>query len=291
MDVETREEIAKWGRDLVISVIIVPAILAWFNMSPAVWIIGGLCALIALRIWERHPKYFRERVNIAAAAGLLFCVGACIAIWYFSPQRAAQRAIAAAASPLDNTIILSCDAATRPTIAPQYKIFEIQLSYEFSAGGGALLGFSQNPGETLDWGGDNAPLYGWRCRLSNSGKVVAVGVQIPFQINFHELVKIENGWKAGKILRTNTLSTIPLTLGPSEEIDFYLLNFSSDTDAEIILPKEATGAPAGETIVRPFKLVLGTFGGFYLQPFTPKPKSPPEPTHQTPKPVAQPKTK
>jgi hypothetical protein len=53
MDEKQRKEAAKWARDLIISVVIVPAILVYFQMSPLVVIAGGVISLALLTTWER----------------------------------------------------------------------------------------------------------------------------------------------------------------------------------------------------------------------------------------------
>src|ERR1700722_19217020 len=87
MEEARRKEVSKWVRDLVISVVVVPAFLALLQMSPAIIFIGGLCALVILKIWEKHPNLSRQRVVITAIAGLLLCVGLGAADWYFFAQR------------------------------------------------------------------------------------------------------------------------------------------------------------------------------------------------------------
>ena len=43
MDETRRKDIVKWGRDLIIAVIIVPSFLAYLNMKPLVIIAGVTC--------------------------------------------------------------------------------------------------------------------------------------------------------------------------------------------------------------------------------------------------------
>jgi hypothetical protein len=52
MDDVRRQAIGKWARDLVISVVIVPAILVWLQMSPPVIIAAGILCLFLLKVWE-----------------------------------------------------------------------------------------------------------------------------------------------------------------------------------------------------------------------------------------------
>jgi hypothetical protein len=52
MDVERRKAVGQWGRDLLVSVVIVPGLLAWLQMNPIFWVVGGICALVLLKLWE-----------------------------------------------------------------------------------------------------------------------------------------------------------------------------------------------------------------------------------------------
>ena len=72
MDKERRQNISRWVRDIVISVVIVPAILLYFNMTPLVMIVGGCLTLAGFKIWENFPeiktsfgnfKGFRKHMN------------------------------------------------------------------------------------------------------------------------------------------------------------------------------------------------------------------------------------
>jgi hypothetical protein len=82
MDSAQRKEISKWGRDLIISVIIVPAILAYFEMSPLVIIAGGVASLTALATWERWEAIKTGR-KAKIAVGLIYLMGAVGSGWWF----------------------------------------------------------------------------------------------------------------------------------------------------------------------------------------------------------------
>jgi hypothetical protein len=49
----TQKSLARWGYDLIVSVLIVPGILAALQVNPWVWVIGGFCSLVILRAWEK----------------------------------------------------------------------------------------------------------------------------------------------------------------------------------------------------------------------------------------------
>jgi hypothetical protein len=55
MEERRRKELIKWARDLVISVVLLPAILVYFHVSPPVIIAGAIGLLIILSLWERWP--------------------------------------------------------------------------------------------------------------------------------------------------------------------------------------------------------------------------------------------
>jgi hypothetical protein len=84
MDEGRRKELAKWGRDLLIGVVIIPAILAYLDMS-AIWIIaGGMASLAALVLWENWPRIRATRTiktAIAAAVLAVLCTVLLIAVW------------------------------------------------------------------------------------------------------------------------------------------------------------------------------------------------------------------
>lgn len=88
MDSAQRKEVAKWGRDLIISVVLVPAVLAYFNMSPLVMILGGALSLAVLTAWENWAfiqanKKLKSSVEIAFLFIALFAlVGS--GFWYSS---------------------------------------------------------------------------------------------------------------------------------------------------------------------------------------------------------------
>jgi hypothetical protein len=82
MDSEQRKEVSKWGRDLIISVIIVPAILAYFEMSPLVISAGGVASLTALTTWERWEAIKAGR-KAKIAVGLIYLFGAMGGGWWF----------------------------------------------------------------------------------------------------------------------------------------------------------------------------------------------------------------
>jgi hypothetical protein len=80
MQPERRKQVGKWGRDLIISVIIVPAILAYLQMSPLVVAIGGAYCLFILVSWENwgwiSQRFIRKvPVGIGLLAIMLSTVG------------------------------------------------------------------------------------------------------------------------------------------------------------------------------------------------------------------------
>lgn len=66
--VEGRSETAKWVRDIVLTVVVLPAILLWLGMTPPQVVIAGLCALALVKAWEHGKLAVTLAVLVAAAA-------------------------------------------------------------------------------------------------------------------------------------------------------------------------------------------------------------------------------
>jgi hypothetical protein len=66
MDENRRRDIIKGAYGLIISVILVPSILAYFHMSTPVVILGAACSLVALATWENWPFIRPRSWSIAA---------------------------------------------------------------------------------------------------------------------------------------------------------------------------------------------------------------------------------
>lgn len=79
MDDKRRKEVAKWTRDLIISVVLVPAILAYFQMNAPVIAACAVGSLLLLAAWENQFRF----VSVVAAVAL---ASAAIGwdYWYYS---------------------------------------------------------------------------------------------------------------------------------------------------------------------------------------------------------------
>jgi hypothetical protein len=93
MDSAQRREVGKWGRDLIVSVVLVPAVLAYFQMSPLIMILGGVFSLAVLAVWENWSfiqarRNLKSGVEIACLFIPLFALLGC-GYWYSSKHRVA----------------------------------------------------------------------------------------------------------------------------------------------------------------------------------------------------------
>jgi hypothetical protein len=60
-------ELIKWGRDIIISVILVPAILLYFDMTPIVMILGAVVSLMILSAVENWQKIHASGLQLGPA--------------------------------------------------------------------------------------------------------------------------------------------------------------------------------------------------------------------------------
>jgi hypothetical protein len=104
-----------------------------------------------------------------------------------------------AQSPLDMMVQLSCEPAQLPITAPQNKFFELELNDQFISEGGAFISFSIPPGGPLSFDPTVSPIYGWRCRFSNYGKLPIINATATFRVTFRAVVKSANGTSSGDI--------------------------------------------------------------------------------------------
>jgi hypothetical protein len=84
MQPETRKQVGKWGRDLIISVIIVPAILTYLQMSPLVVAIAGIYCLFVLISWENWDWFSARLIRKAPVGVGLFAIMLSTIGWYYS---------------------------------------------------------------------------------------------------------------------------------------------------------------------------------------------------------------
>jgi hypothetical protein len=117
MDDKRRKEVAKWGRDLIISVILVPAILASFQMNPLIIAACALASLLILAAWENQFRFFAVITAVAVAAASIGWD-----YWYYSqivlsaPRPAQVEALQPSAAPPNSVARLTSDQmASRAT--------------------------------------------------------------------------------------------------------------------------------------------------------------------------------
>jgi hypothetical protein len=81
---ETPKQVGKWGRDLIISVIIVPAILSLLQMNPLVVAVGGAFCLFVLVSWENWGWISQRFIRKAPVAVGLLAITLSIVGFYYS---------------------------------------------------------------------------------------------------------------------------------------------------------------------------------------------------------------
>jgi hypothetical protein len=68
--VEGRKEAAKWARDIIVTVVLLPALLLWLGMTPLRVIAAGLGALAVIKAWEQGRLAITVAALGLAGAGL-----------------------------------------------------------------------------------------------------------------------------------------------------------------------------------------------------------------------------
>jgi hypothetical protein len=157
MDNERRKEVAKWGRDLIISVILVPAILAWFQMNPLIIAACALASLLILAAWENQFRFFAVITAVAVAAASIGWD-----YWYYSqivhsaPRPAQVEASQLSAAPLDSAsriasdrmasratkIIFACNIPPDPSVTEAERATQRKQFEKDAKAWGDTIGFS-----------------------------------------------------------------------------------------------------------------------------------------------------
>lgn len=234
---ETRKEVWKWGRDLGLSIVIVPALLLYADMSPLVMAAGGLVSLGLLKIWEWRPRigYALAVITILGAGGWYWHVR--LHDWPFRhdvalpppPHR----------SPLDQTVQLECGLTQIPETIPADGWHEISV-YDRMV---AYMGTALPPGSKNNLAGPAMPSEAWRCQFENFGNAPVVNVEADLIVRIRTAVRKVNYTTEGALTKTLVTQTPRVNLGTGtlSVSTFYVRNYSSTTFAEIALPKTVTG--------------------------------------------------
>jgi hypothetical protein len=238
-------------------------------------------------LWPEIRDFHKNRQKrVIALIGMIVCTFgfAGFAAVYFWPH---LTEVAAETSPLDEIIQISCDPSQYPITVPQNKIFELQLNNHFMTDGGAFLSWTLPTGATMPVRDPSStPSFGLRLRISNYGKVAIVNTTVTFRVEFMAVEKIENGTKSGDVQKSVALTTLPFSIGPSEFVDIYAMNYSVDAYVQVSIPATAQGFAVGSGKRDTFKLISPLHAGMGIPPFAPK--SQPTSAPPTPSPPSKP---
>jgi hypothetical protein len=171
-------------------------------------------------------------------------------------------------SPLDRTILLSCEWARFPAIIPANGFYEIPIVLGTGMLGGMLTS-SLHPGERIPHSADAAePSYAYVCKFINYGTAPVLGVEANLTLNIHAVTKVEHGTESGEIIETHIIATprANLGIGDRSEFEFYVRNWS-EYYAEIVLPPTARCQAVGSDQWQTVRLIPWESQRFALRPF------------------------
>jgi hypothetical protein len=248
----------------------------------------AIAAIVAIRA-EREAERRGAKKRMVPLVGMIVCGIAFLgfASWYFWPGKTEA---VAEKSLLDGQIQIASDLAQYPTVVPQNTFFELQLNNNFMREGGVFTTWSQPAGSPLPPRDPSVvPSRGIRLRISNYGKIAVVNARVTFPIEFLAVRKGDTGISSGEIIKSNTATTNPFSIGPGEIVDIYAMNYSINAFARVLVPPTAQGYMPGSDKLETFKLIAPVFAGMGLLPFVPK--SPPVEPPPVPVPPSRPKGK
>jgi hypothetical protein len=212
------------------------------------WIGWGLIAISLIGSIVLIYHHFEERLgrNRALAillmifGGMAFFVGA---IWLgITNDRQSAANNPNSFSPLDRTVLLSCQWARIPNVIPANGFYEIPIPRLGTIGTlGGIITSSQHPGEIiLRYDNTDEPSFAYMCKFINYGTAPVLNVEADFTLTIHAVTKVEDGTASGEIIETHVLTTprTNLGIGDHAEFEFYVRNWS-EYYAEIILPPTA----------------------------------------------------
>jgi hypothetical protein len=233
------------------------------------WPFAGFAVYEFAKTWV--PGRIRKAIITVSGAAIsgLALLGLYIALEPLSSPTSAAVQITPIPLGLNQTVLFECEGSQLPEVVPQDGLYDFQITG--TSLDGSYVSPSQKPGTKLDWS-NNLPIHAYLCRFSNFGKVPILNVQTDMTLNYREVLKIENGTKAGAIINTKTISTPRINLegGKSNGVELYFRNRSMYW-VEIFVPTEAKAQVIGNNQWQTIKLIpSGHFGSFALPPFTPK---------------------
>jgi len=268
MGAEHRKEVAKWARDLILSCVIVPAVLLYFNMTPLIMILGGGLSLVLVATVENWPKLHSRGLQLGPGIAIGICLVCLAAAGLWAARTWKPDTTKNNASPLDQTILLECALTQLPTVVPEGGLNFFELSSQYSVSNPGAISSSLLPGAPMNWDQHDIPSTGHKCSLSNFGAVPVLNVEADIKIDYLEVVKTENGNKSGAIIRTVNLTSprAQLGIGDRNTFTFYLINIGP-TYAQVTLPKTVRVQPVGTDKWQIVTLVPPRIGTVALFPF------------------------
>ena len=192
-------------------------------------------------------------------------------------------------SSLDQTILVECFWSQFPTAVPSYGLYYWELT--FSAGDGAFLSTSQQPGSTITW--DLGQPGHWEaCQFTNFSNTPIIRMEAVFRLQYLEVVAQENGTRSGNVILSKEIPNPPVRLGVGDKntFIFYMRNRSSYY-AQVVVPETAKVQVAGADELQTVRLIPPTVmkNVANMPPYTPT--NPPAAIPQVPAPPIKPQIK
>jgi len=160
---------------------------------------------------------------------------------------------------------LNCAWSHLPKIAPQNKLYELELIDEAPS---SFVSVAHQPGTAIDMQSSGAaPPYAFLCRFSNFGASAILNFEAELAVLFRKVVLQQNGTRSGDALGPpHTVTTPPISLRNGETFDLYVRNYAPFY-AEVILPTTARDHVVGNDQGHQFELVPTLPKRFRMPPF------------------------
>jgi len=286
-DPDTRKEVWKWGRDLALSIAVIPSLLLYADMSPLVIVAGGLVSLGLLKLWEWTPRAAYVTFAILTIVGTGWYFGAHTTWWQSAktPTKLPPR--------IEAKLLIQCFEGPPPAVVPpngRYPVIQL-ISINFRHTFGLIpYGevFSEDPPGTPWKAAGDSVLFADRCEVTNYDTAALFRVQVAIQLEFQKAVAqplSANVLTSGPTIFAGTfLYTIPrVDPGSSNPFVFYMWNVTNDEFVRIHLPTEVAGTRLGGEKPIQIKLIQIDQEDLSLGPAQlPKQKSPPQQQRQHP---------
>jgi hypothetical protein len=238
------------------------------------WIGWGLIAISLIGLTVLIYHHFEERLGRSRTLAILLMIFGGMAffggaIWLgITNDRQSAANNPNSFSPLDRTVLLSCQWARIPDVIPANGFYEIPIYLGTGMLGGTITS-SQRPGERI-FRSDNTeePSFAYMCKFINYGTAPVLNVEADLTLTIHAVTKVEDGTASGEIIETHVLTTprTNLGIGDHAEFEFYVRNWS-EYYAELILPPTARCQAVGSDQWQTVRLIPTESGRFALRPF------------------------